>query len=89
MKKLITTIVLLLAAISFNLKAIEFSAYYEPTNSDLMGITWNSSTILCYGSHGIIMKLDIVKKNWKQIYIGQLDTIKKIIDFKDTFIGIT
>jgi photosystem II stability/assembly factor-like uncharacterized protein len=89
MKKLITTIVILLAAISFNLKAIEFSANYEPTNSDLMGITWNSSTILCYGSHGIIMKSDIAKKNWKQIYIGELDTIKKIIDFKDTFIGIT
>lgn len=89
MKKFNTITFIFFIFASFCSKAMEYETSLEPFSSDLIGIAHNSTSILCYGNNGIIMQSDINANDWKQIYIGERDSIIKIINYQETYIGIT
>lgn len=89
MKRIYSIVVILFIFALFSSKSMEYTASLEPFSSDLIGIAHNSTSILCYGNNGIIMQSDVNAKDWKQIYIGERDSIIKIVNFEDTYIGIT
>ncbi|OGU60285.1 MAG: hypothetical protein A2X64_03565 [Ignavibacteria bacterium GWF2_33_9] len=89
MKRYITFIAIFYFFALFNLKGIEYTASLEPFSSDIIGIAKNSSSILCYGTKGIIMRSDLKAQDWKQVYIGEMDSIINIVNYQDIYIGAT
>lgn len=58
-------------------------------NTNYSGVISNNDKILCYGNYGIITYSSNFGDTWYRINIGDEYNIKKIINFKNQFFGIT
>ncbi len=88
MIKLITFLFVFFSMVNISFPAEYFDA--ERLNIDFYGVCGNSNVIIAYGSGGVILISSDKGQNWSQRKIfDDSVSIKKIIPFKDGFIGLT
>ncbi len=63
---------------------------YESMMSDFNGVASSDSSIICYGTNGVLLRSSDLGATWDQIQIAHdTVTILKIINFKGEYWGIT